>query len=150
MSVADSSESARLTGDIALIGTADDGEAHVLLIERGWPPYTGRLALPGGHVDVGERVDDASRRELREETGLSADRIELIGVYSEPGRDPRGRYVTWAYAARVDGLPQLVAGDDARAAYWRPLAWVLRHPEQLAFDHHQILTDLAKMLGLPS
>ena len=64
---------------------AIDGEGRLLLIRRKNPPYAGKYALPGGFVDVGETVEDACRRELMEETGIKADRLELIGIYSDPG-----------------------------------------------------------------
>ncbi|MFI2214952.1 NUDIX domain-containing protein [Streptomyces sp. NPDC020141] len=71
----------------------------VLLIERGWPPHQGKLALPGGHIDEGETSRDAAARELLEETGVavSVDELVLVGVYDAPARDPRGRYVSVAY-----------------------------------------------------
>lgn len=138
--MADNNETARLTADVVLLGEQDN-QLYVLLIERGWPPYEGRQALPGGHVDVGEDVESAGRRELAEEAGLETGRLDLVGVYSAPGRDPRGRYITWAYKAVLGCLPQPTAGDDARAARWWPVAEVLEHPERLAFDHHQIITD---------
>src|SRR5690606_39615632 len=63
---------------------------EVLLIKRKNPPFQGQFALPGGFVDVGETVEDACRRELMEETGVRAGRLTLVGVYSDPKRDPRG------------------------------------------------------------
>lgn len=144
--MADNSETARLTADVVLLGE-QDGQLHVLLVERGWPPFAHHQALPGGHVDIGEDVEDAGRRELAEEAGLEAGQLKLVGVYSAPGRDPRGRYVTWAYVELLDFLPQATAGDDAAAARWWPVAEVLEHPEQLAFDHHQIVRDALTAVG---
>ena len=79
-----------------------DAKGRLLLIRRGNPPFKGRYALPGGFVDVGETVEDACRRELMEETGVKAGRLELIGVYSDPKRDPCGH--TWS-ARRARGPP---------------------------------------------
>lgn len=132
-------ETARLTADVVLIGFRDS-EAYVLLIRRRWEPFEGRLALPGGHVDQGEETEDAARRELVEETGLTVRRLSLVGVYAAPGRDPRGRYATWAYVAYVPGLPTPTAGDDAASAGWYPLADVLADADRLAFDHHRIIS----------
>jgi 8-oxo-dGTP diphosphatase len=118
-----------------------DARGHVLLIRRKNEPYRGCYALPGGFVDVGERVEDACRRELSEETGLNVGALELIGVYSDPKRDPRGHTCTVAYLARV-GRTAATAGDDAAAAEW-VADW---RAERLAFDHAQILADAEALL----
>lgn len=140
-------ETARLTADIVLFGETNDGELRVLVIRRGWDPFAGHWALPGGHVDADEDTLAAAHRELAEETGLVLDELHptrpvtLVGVYAQPGRDPRGRYATWAYTARIPGLPQPTAGDDAADAQWVPAYELLVTPERLAFDHHQIIHD---------
>jgi 8-oxo-dGTP diphosphatase len=127
-------ETIRYTADV-VITTAD---GLLLLIERDWEPYEGEWALPGGHVDPGETSLAAAARELGEETGVhvTADSLRPIGVWDAPGRDPRGRYVTVAYAAVVPADTQIVAGDDARRARWWPLDNL---PERLAFDHADIV-----------
>lgn len=120
-----------------------DAKGRVLLIRRGNPPFKGRYALPGGFVDVGEAVEDACRRELREETGVEAGRLQLIGVYSDPGRDPRGHTCSVAFLARVTGRKaQAKAGDDAAAAEWVE-GWSRL---DLAFDHATILRDASRLL----
>lgn len=121
---------------------AVDGKGRVLLIKRGNPPFQGHYALPGGFVDVGETVEDACRRELMEETGVKAGKLTLIGVYSDPGRDPRGHTAAVAFLARVRGA-EAKAGDDAAAVEWVE-SW---RRLELAFDHKQILKDAAKLLG---
>lgn len=131
-------EHARLTADVILT-TCIDGERHVLLIRRGWPPFAGMWALPGGHVDPGETAAAAAARELAEETGLAATVLRPIGVYSAPGRDPRGRYVTFAYTAELPTPITPTAGDDAHEAAWVPIDHALAGG--LAFDHGQILAD---------
>jgi len=127
-----------LTTDCAVF----DARGRVLLIRRRNPPFEGRYALPGGFVDVGETVEDACRRELKEETGLKVGALRLIGVYSEPERDPRGHTCSIAFLARIDSA-EPKAGDDAAAVEWvkdwRSLA--------LAFDHAQILADAEKLLA---
>jgi len=133
-------EMARLTADVVAT-TLIDGVLHVLLVRRGWPPYAGLWALPGGHVDAGERPEEAAARELVEETGLRAEGLELVGVYAEPDRDPRGRYVTWAYATWLPAAPTPTAGDDATAARWVPVDQAIH--DGLAFDHEQILRTVA-------
>lgn len=136
-------ESIRYTADVVLLTENRHAGVlpfDVLLIERGWAPYEGRWALPGGHVDAGETSRDAAARELAEETGVQVDpdALRQLGVYDAPGRDPRGRYVTVAYVAVVDRIAP-TAGDDARAARWFPLNQL---PE-LAFDHAAILGDVS-------
>jgi len=105
----------------------------VVLIRRGRPPHG--HALPGGFVDIGETVEQAAVREAREETGLDVTLGGLLGVYSDPARDPRGHTVAIAYVARARGEP--VAGDDAAAILVAdPVS-----PPPLAFDHARILAD---------
>lgn len=134
-------ETVRLTADVVLLANKDD-ELHVLLIQRRWDPFEGRWALPGGHVDPGEDTKHAARRELAEETGLHINTLERVGAYATPGRDPRGRYVTFAYTATLHGvLPRPTAGDDAAEARWFPVDTVLNRPETLAFDHQLIIID---------
>lgn len=139
-------EFARLTADVVLWARRDDGALCVLVIRRGWPPFEGRWALPGGHVDAGEETLAAAERELLEETGLTAPALELVGAYAAPGRDPRGRYVTFAYTAVLTGPPPVaVAGDDATEARWWPVFELAYTPEQMAFDHFQIIADALRM-----
>lgn len=133
-------ESIRYTADVVCIR-----DGHVLMIERGWPPHKGQLALPGGHVDPGETARAAAARELLEETGVrvAPEDLALVGVYDAPDRDPRGRYVTVAYAVTVPAGTTAQAGDDAAAIRWVPLAT----PGDLAFDHGQIVADTAAQLA---
>ncbi|MCS0605998.1 NUDIX hydrolase [Streptomyces sp. LP11] len=127
-------ETIRYTADVVVL--TPDGS--VLLIERSWPPHAGSWALPGGHVDPGESSRAAAVRELVEETGVevAAEDLRQVGVWDDPERDSRGRYVTVAYAAVVSADTPVVAGDDAAAARWWPLDGL---PEQMAFDHADIL-----------
>ncbi len=113
---------------------------EVLLIQRKNDPFKGEFALPGGFVDVGETVEDACRRELLEETGVNAGELILVGVYSDPKRDPRGHTVSVVFMTRVSSSSAL-AGDDAAAVQW--VGDWRRLP--LAFDHVKILTDAARM-----
>ena len=117
-----------------------DAQGRVLLIKRGHPPFEGHYALPGGFVDVGETVEEACRRELLEETGVKAGKLTLVGVYSDPARDPRGHTVSAAFLTRV-GSVKAIAGDDAAAAEWVAVGPRLK----LAFDHRKILRDALKL-----
>jgi 8-oxo-dGTP diphosphatase len=111
-----------------------DAAGRLLLIKRGHPPFEGQYALPGGFVDVGETVEDACRREVMEETGVKVGKLTLVGVYSDPARDPRGHSVSVTYLARVKS-PKAAAGDDAAAVDWVDNWQRLK----LAFDHKKIL-----------
>ena len=143
-----------LTADTC-IAAKKGKEESVLLIKRGNHPCLGKWALPGGFSEEGERIEETAARELLEETGIHmpvADLV-LIGVYSKPGRDPRGWTVSAAYLAFVD-LEKVKpkAGDDAADARWYDIVKkdgdiLLRNDEieitldDLAFDHKDILLD---------
>lgn len=117
---------------------------HALLVERGVDPYAGVMALPGGFLrDEAEPILVAALRELGEEAGLDADALTLeeLGVYGDPGRDPRGRVISVAYLAIMPRLPNPVAGTDAAAARWVPTDDVMTGRLRLAFDHQRIVAD---------
>ena len=146
----EAAETIRLTADVVLFSHDETGQPYVLLIKRRWDPYAGHWALPGGHVDPGEDTEDAARRELAEETGLTEwqhDALTLVDAYATVGRDPRGRYVTFAYVANAENLPTPTAADDAAEAGWLPVRDVLADGFPLAFDHARIIGD-AKDLAL--
>jgi 8-oxo-dGTP diphosphatase len=110
-------------------------EGEVLLIRRSSDPYEGQWALPGGFVEVGETLENAAARETEEETGLKVEIVRLVGVYSDPDRDPRGHNVSCAYLARVrEGEPE-AASDAAEVAFLDPST------VDLAFDHEKIIAD---------
>jgi 8-oxo-dGTP diphosphatase len=136
-------ETARLTADVVLFGKDTGGVLHALVIRRGWAPFKGHWALPGGHVDAGEKPLPAAVRELFEETGVrvSPASLGLVGVYAEPGRDPRGRYATWLYTTVLSHLAIAAAGDDADAARWVPVDQLLSSGQDLAFDHQTLIRD---------
>lgn len=113
----------------------------VLLIERRSPPHG--WALPGGFVDAGETVEQAAVREAREETGLEVELTGLLGVYSDPRRDPRQHTLSVVFLACARDLAKLKAGDDAARAEFFPREGL---PQALAFDHDVILENFFRLL----
>lgn len=112
-----------------------DRRGRVLLVRRGRPPYEGRWALPGGFCDWGETTEECCAREAKEETGLTVKVGALLGVFSRPGRDPRGQTVSVLYACRpLRGTA--AGGDDAAEARWFTPKELRRLP--FAFDHGRI------------
>ena len=123
-----------LTVDAVLV--TREPSPRVLLIRRKGEPFAGSWAFPGGFVNEGEKLIDAARRELHEETGVEVVDIEQLYTAGDPGRDPRGWTVTVAYLARVDPATlRPVAADDAAEVGWFPLDAL----PPLAFDHAMIL-----------
>lgn len=110
-------------------------EAGVVLVRRGSEPFEGQWALPGGFVEVGESVHEAAVREAAEETGLLVEISHLVGVYSEPDRDPRGHNVSIAFLARVLGGQLQASSDASEVDIFDPAA------VELAFDHRRIIAD---------
>jgi 8-oxo-dGTP diphosphatase len=119
-----------------------DRKGRVLLIRRKGEPFKGAFALPGGFVEIGETVEAACRREVREEAGVRVGELRLVGVYSDPGRDPRGHTVSVAFLASLPDTPDPKAGSDAAAAEWIK-DW---RRVDLAFDHAKIIGDAEKIM----
>ncbi len=130
-------ESPKLTADGVIIK-----DAAVLLIKRKNDPYKGEWALPGGFVEYNEKTEDAAVREVFEETGLKTKIVDLVGVYSDPNRDPRGHTVSIIYLMNVSG-GSLCGGDDALDAKF----FEINNLPALAFDHKQIIDDVLKRGG---
>lgn len=118
-----------------------DAKRRVLLVRRKYEPFKGQYAVPGGFVEIGETVENACRRELLEETGVKAGKLQLLGVYSDPDRDPRGHICTVTFLTRVRSAVAK-AGDDAAAAEWID-DW---SGLDLAFDHAKVLADADRAL----
>jgi 8-oxo-dGTP diphosphatase len=139
-------EPLHLTAAVAVdlvVLTVREGRFLTVVVERGIPPFKGRMALPGGFVLNDETLAEAATRELAEETGVAAEtgHLEQLATYGDPNRDPRGRVVAVAYLALVPDLPDPVAGSDAAGAGLESVDDLLAEPDRLAFDHHRILSD---------
>lgn len=121
-----------------------NANGELLLIERRDEPFAGHFALPGGMVDVGETVEEACCRELHEETGLTTtpQNVRLLGLYSNPARDPRRNVISAAYFVTLTG-DTLRAGDDAASAAFYA-DW---QQKRLAFDHSVIMQDATAYLN---
>jgi 8-oxo-dGTP diphosphatase len=114
-------------------------QGGIVLIRRENPPYKGCYAFPGGFVEVGESTETAVSREAKEETGLEIDILGLVGVYSDPARDPRGHVVSVCYLAKGQG--ELKPGSDARSAEVLPVDKL----PPLAFDHTKMIRDAIRL-----
>ncbi len=141
-----------LTADIVVL---DKACALVLLIQRKGHPFLGQYALPGGFAKPDETIEDTARRELFEETSVRVSELEPIGLFSKPGRDPRGWVVSQAFlAVTAASEVRLKSGDDAADALWFHIAQedgalllrscsdpniVLDATHDLAFDHGEVL-----------
>ena len=151
-----------LTADVVVVALASPDARQpllkVLFIERAQDPFAGRWALPGGFVEPTETVAEGALRELREETGLDRVRVEEVGCFSQPGRDPRGWVVSIAHLAPIapDRTAEVKAGDDAARVVWLDLhiapkgVFTLKHEgrevTELAFDHREIVARAVRRL----
>ncbi|MGZ4901932.1 MAG: NUDIX domain-containing protein [Halobacteriota archaeon] len=132
-------KSPALTVDAVIITNRE-----IVLIKRGKKPFKDHWALPGGFVEYGETVYAAMQREVVEETGLRVEIKSLVGVYSDPHRDPRGHVVSIVFLAEINaGI--LSGGSDAREAR----LWPLTELPPLAFDHARIIDDALKFMASP-
>jgi 8-oxo-dGTP diphosphatase len=131
---------------LATVDVIIEAGGGIVLVRRRNPPAG--WALPGGFVDPGETVAQAARREAREETGLDVELGELLGVYSDPKRDPRGIFtISTAFIGSANGQP--VGGDDAAEARVFSLDGL---PPDIVFDHSTIIADYRRLragLGRP-
>ena len=127
-------KSPKLTVDGAILR-----EKKILLIKRKNKPFKGNWALPGGFVEYGEKVEDAVIREIYEETSLKTKVCEIVGIYSDPNRDPRGHVVSVVYILE-ELAGNIKGGDDASDAKF----FDIEDLPKLAFDHDKIVRDIIK------
>ncbi len=130
-----------MTADVAVLRLEQVPE--ILLVQRNNPPFEGSWALPGGFLEIEETLEEAARRELLEETSLTAGELIRLDTYDSPGRDPRGRTITQVFVMiwnEATGTPQ--AGSDAKALRW----YALTKLPELAFDHSTIIQDVIALM----
>lgn len=121
-----------------------EARTRVLLIRRKHEPFAGRLALPGGFLEMEETLEAAARRELKEETGVEiTGPVAFLGVWGDPGRDPRGRTISVVYIAELGSTATASGSDDAESAEWLDV----ENATNLAFDHDAILEAGLKWLS---
>lgn len=125
-------EKVQMTADIIIV--YDDGE--IVLTKRKYEPFKDFWSLPGGKMENEEMLEITAVREAKEETGLDIMITRLIGVYSDPFRDPRGRYISVAYEAKIIG-GELKPGSDAASC----IKIAIKDIGDLAFDHNKIVED---------
>ncbi|MFH1308187.1 MAG: NUDIX domain-containing protein [archaeon] len=135
-------ENPKVTVDLVVF-TIKDNDLKVLLIKRAIEPYKGNWAIPGGFLKINETVEEAAKRELKEETGIETVYLEQLYTFSQPDRDPRGRVITVTHLALVNSSElKLKASSDAAEAHWFSTYKI----PKLAFDHNKILEYAIKRL----
>ena len=127
------------------VDTIIQKDSQILIVKRKNEPFRGYFALPGGFVNDGETVEDACRRETKEETSLDIELVDILGVYSAPNRYPRGHIMSTVFIAKIsqdNEKIEALAHDDAEAIDWMNLEDV--DNTSFAFYHEKIISDYKK------
>jgi 8-oxo-dGTP diphosphatase len=129
---------------IPTVDTIIQRNSQILFVKRKKEPFKDKLTFPGGFVDGNEKVEDTSIREVKEETSLSIKLIDILGVYSDPSRDPRGHIISTVFIAEIsdNNKTEAIAGDDAAEIKWIDIETI--DNESFGFDHKKIITDYKK------
>jgi 8-oxo-dGTP diphosphatase len=129
---------------IPTVDTIIQRNSQILFVKRKKEPFKDKLTFPGGFVDGNEKVEDTSIREVKEETSLSIKLIDILGVYSDPSRDPRGHTISNVFIAEIsdNNKTEAIAGDDAVEIKWIDIETI--DNESFGFDHKKIITDYKK------
>ncbi len=114
-------------------------EGKILLIKRSKYPFQGKWVLPGGKLEENETIEETAVRETKEETNLDIEIDELLGVYSEPDRDPRGRYISAAFIANPVKEKKVKTNKEASEARWMKPEELEK--EEMGFDHWKMIQD---------
>jgi 8-oxo-dGTP diphosphatase len=131
----------RYKNPIPTVDSIIQKDSQILLVKRKKEPFKGFFALPGGFVNEGERVEDAAKRETKEETSLDIELVDILGVYSDPNRDPRGHILSTVFVGKIspNNKAEALAQDDAAKIEWINLEEV--DNTVFAFDHRKIISD---------
>ena len=126
---------------IPMVDIVIEKNDKIVLVRRGYEPFKEFLAIPGGYMELEETIENAAKREAKEETSLDIELIDILGVYSDPKRDPRKHSIATVFIGKpIKG--KLKAGSDAKEALWIDINEIIS--QELAFDHKKILTDYMK------
>lgn len=135
-----SKQNIKLTVD-AVVFFKSKAKQKVLLIKRKNDPFIGKWALPGGFLEDDETLEQGAKRELEEETGIKIDNLKQVGIFADPGRDPRGRVISIAFTEIIYNKVSVKGNDDATDAKW----FDINDLPKVAFDHLEMIKRAKNM-----